>query len=716
MKITYSWIKELLDIKVSPQALADKLSMAGLSVELLEKSGDDWVYHIEVTSNRPDWLSVNGIVREIAAITGAELRNSAYGKGQRAKGKKILCSKPHALCKLSISIEDSKDCAFYYGNVIAGVKVGPSPQWLAKRLEALGLRSVNNVVDITNYCLMETGQPLHAFDLDKIVSQLAGEPVNQLKIIVRRAKKDEKIMTIDGVERILNENILVIAGVYDKTGQPANRQTGKPIAVAGIMGGAGTEVSGKTTNILLESAYFDPVVVRRGSRILGVASDSSYRFERGVDVSTVRRAIDRATEMTKEIAGGAFVCAEQAGKAPAQAPRKIHFCLSEALDTLGMEMTASQAKNIFEKLGFSVGYRGGKDSFLVSVPTTRRDIKIQEDLSEELVRVWGYDKIPLTAPAIKPFALDVPPVGTLEARAKGLLVNMGLKEVITYSLTGDEDYKKTAMELGANLLELENPLTRDLRILRPTLIPSLLNCVSFNVNHNNKDLEFFEIARVFGAEGTSKGPETLSLGIVLCGEKRSTWQKESKRYTLFDIRGMIEALLEEAKVKNYEIKKTESMPFAQKNTGCEIIAGKDTLAVFCMVNNDVKRAWGIKGKEDVYVAEVSLELLAHRADLKKSFSRIVSIPSIIRDVSVLAGQDAPYSRIKALIESKADGLIRSVSLADIYQGQEVPAGQLGLTITIEYGCASKTLTDEEVNSVHQKVLGSLTGELSLKIR
>jgi phenylalanyl-tRNA synthetase beta chain len=706
MKITYSWIKELLDIKVSPEVLADKLSMAGLSVELLEKSGDDWVYHIEVTSNRPDWLSVNGIVREIAAITDAKMKKQVTRKAKNKKNHE----------QFSITIENHKDCAFYYGHVIASVKVGPSPQWLAKRLEALGLRSVNNVVDITNYCLMETGQPLHAFDYDK-VARLAGLPVGQLKIIVRRARKDEELTTLDGVRRILNEDILIIASdMESKTGKRANGQTGKPIAVAGIMGGAGTEVSGKTTNILLESAYFDPVVVRRGSRFLGVASDSSYRFERGVDVPTVRRAIDRATEMTKEIAGGTFVCAEQAGKAPAQAPRKIRFCLSEALDTLGMEMTASQAKNIFEKLGFSVGYRGGKDSFLVSVPTTRRDIKIQEDLSEELVRVWGYDKIPLTAPAIKPFILEVPPAGTLEARAKGLLVNMGLKEVITYSLTGDEDYKKTAMELGANLLELENPLTRDLRILRPTLIPSLLNCVSFNVNHNNKDLEFFEIARVFGAEGTAKGSETLSLGIVLCGEKRSTWQKESKRYTLFDIRGMIEALLEEAQIRNYEIRKTESMPFAQKNTGCEIVAGKDTLAVLCMVNNDVKRAWGIKSKEDVYVAEVSLELLAHRADLKKSFSRLVSIPSIVRDVSVLAGQDAPYGRIKALIESKAEGLIRSVSLADIYQGQEVPAGQLGLTITIEYGCASKTLTDEEVNSVHQKVLGSLTGELSLKIR
>ncbi|HAJ57650.1 MAG TPA: phenylalanine--tRNA ligase subunit beta [Candidatus Omnitrophica bacterium] len=687
MKITYSWIKELVGVTLSPESLADKLSMAGLSVELLERVGDDWVYHIEVTSNRPDWLSVNGIVREIAAITNAKM------KKYQVSGIRCQVETKKNLTHLSIDVEDHKDCAFYYGNLIAGVKVGPSPEWLKKRLQALGMRPVNNIVDITNYCLMETGQPLHAFDLDKITDST---------IIVRRAKKGELIGLLDGTQRNLNEHMLVIA------------DAARPIAVAGIMGGSGTEVCDKTANILLESAYFDPVVVRRASRMLGVPTDSSYRFERGVDVPTVKKALARATEMMIEIAGGVLVYTGQAGKAPAQKSKKISFCLSEALDTLGMEMTPAQAKNIFRKLGFILS--GGKDRFLVEVPTTRRDIKIPEDLSEELVRVWGYDKIPLTAPAIKPFILETPVIQALEAAVKGMLTKMGLKEALTYSLTGEDDYKKTAIEFSDSPVELENPLTRDYRILRPTLIPSLLNCVSYNVNHNNKDLEFFEISRVFSSKNKQDVHEAQSLALVLCGDRRSAWSRESRAYTLFDLKGIIEAMLDELRIKQYEARKSDALPFAEKDTGCEIAAGKDVLATICKVSGAVLRAWGIKGKVDVFAAEVSLESLARRSDLKNSYTQVVSIPSVVRDVSVLAGQNASYGRIKAIIEAKGAGLVRSVYLADTYTGREVAAGQLGLTITIEYGSSQKTLTDEEVNSVHTKILEALSAELSLKIR
>lgn len=737
MKISYSWIKEFIDVKISPEKLADKLSMAGLSVATLERVADDWVYDIEVTSNRPDWLSVRGIVREIAAVTGAKLKKTQDGrrktedrknkKNNRQTGKWFDLRSPSRAKvegpanRLTINIENTKDCALYHGRLIRGVKVAPSPEGIQKRLRTLGLRPVNNVVDVTNYCLWETGQPLHAFDFDKIVSPFAGSPVRRLKIVVRRAKKGEEIVTIDGVKRDLNENILVIASEAEtQTGKRVNRIMGKPIAAAGIMGGVDTQVDASTRNIFLESACFGPGTVRRGSRALGVSSDSSYRFERGVDGATVQEALERATEMICALAGGHVVATQQAGKRASRKMPTITLILSKAMAALGMRISGVRAKSILKKLGFGVTTKS-KDAFSITIPSWRRDVRIPEDLSEELARVFGYDKIPLTVPAIKPFVLGAPPVQMLETRLKNILSRSGLKEVITYSLISDEDLKRTSLEPAATLA-LENPPSREYRILRDTLIPSLLGCASFNLNHGNKDLEIFEVAHVFArldrpaGAGGAKGLETVNAGILLCGEKRSTWLRKSGNYDIFDLKGIVEALCDELQVKNYAIRSCEDLAFAQAGAMCQIVAADQVLGVLGKVSATVKKAWGIKGKEDVYVAEMALESLAGCADLRKRFTPLVGVPSILRDISVLVDKNAPYDRIKALIETRAAGFVRRVSLADTYQGKEIPEGSSGLTITIEYGATAKTLTDVEVNSVHQRVLDSLVSELSLKIR
>ncbi len=684
MKINYNWIKELVDIKISPEKLADALSMAGLSVASFDKVGEDCVYDIEVTSNRPDWLSVRGIVHEISAVTGARLKKQVTSKNKITKEVKNSNKQ-----SVSITIENTKDCKFYYGNVICGVKVGPSPDWLKSKLETLGLRSINNVVDITNFCLLELGQPLHAFDIDKIAGR---------KIMVRRAKKGESITLIDGQKKDLGEGILVIADEK------------RPVAVAGVMGGAETEVGISTKNILLESACFDPVLVRRGSRALGVSSDSSYRFERGVDEVTVKTALVRATELMCQLCGGSLVESKLAGTPKKHKTCRIKLDLSESAELLGVAIPNSRAKSILKNLGFGVKERS-KNIFDVTVPSFRKDVNIAQDLTEELARVWGYENIPLTAATIKPFRMETSVLELLEEKSSEILVGAGLKEVITYSLIAESDYEKCGLLAPADARVLINPLSQENSILRTTLVPSLLNCISLNFSRNNKDFEIFESARIFG-----NNSEEPALAIAICGKKSASWLKDAVDYTIFDLKGLIEILLEQAGITNCVYEKDWSLPFAAKGSSCRVILNKETLAIFCQVSADVKRAWGIKAKEEIFIAELYLKNISRYASFKKSFSSIALFPGVVRDVSMLIDEKSPFERIKSLIESETGGLMRRMSVVETYQGREIPQGALSLTISIEYGSNNRTLTDEEVNSVHNKAIQALTNNLSVKIR
>ncbi|HQP91254.1 MAG TPA: phenylalanine--tRNA ligase subunit beta [Candidatus Omnitrophota bacterium] len=688
MKISYSWIKELVDIKISPEKLAEFLTMAGLNVDSLEKTGNDWLYDIEITSNRPDWLSVRGIVHEILAMTGSELKKPlATSYKPQAKNKKGNKPVAGSLQPVAISIENEKDCKFYYGNVITDVKVGPSPEWLKNKLETLGMRSVNNVVDITNFCLLELGQPLHAFDLDKLSDK---------KIIVRRAKKGESLILIDGSKKDLGQECLVIA------------DSQRPVAIAGVMGGQATEVTGATKNILLESACFDPIIVRRCSRVLGVKSDSSYRFERGVDEITVKDALERATRLICDICSGSYAGTKVAGKPKEPKDKKIRFDISKGMDLLGVSIPTAKAKDIFKGLGFKVKPVSA-NVLEITVPSFRRDISIAQDLTEELVRVWGYENIPLTACAIKPFQMEKPKVDRIDEKIKDVLVKSGLKEITTYSLVGEADYSKTSIPLPEKACRLINPLSKENSILRTTLIPSLLNCVAFNVNQANHDLALFESASVYSVE-----KEDNNIAVALCGNKTATWLKDESAYSIYDLKGLIEVVFQEAGVRSYDFIPID-LEYSQASTGCKIVSNGQVLGFLCQINPSVKKAWGIKGKEEVFVAELFLEKISSQADLKKCFEGIMQFPGIVRDLSIIASKDASYAKIKGLILKEAGQLVRKVSVVETYQGKEVPQGSLSLTISIEYGSDSKTMTDEEVNSIHQKVLSAIA-TLNIKIR
>jgi phenylalanyl-tRNA synthetase beta chain len=689
MKISYSWIKEFVDVKLSPEKLSDRFTMAGLSVASLDEVGGDWVYDIEVMSNRPDWLSVRGIVREVAAITGAKFKKTSPSPAPRAP----LASGKKSTRPFSVAVSDAKACPLYYGNLITGVKVAASPAWLAKRLNALGIRSVNNVVDITNLCLMEYGQPLHAFDFDKLEGGA---------IVVRRARYGERLILIDGTDKKLSAGLLVIA------------DNKKPVAIAGIMGGYDSEVCSKTANVMLESACFDPVVIRRGTRLLGVASDSSYRFERSVDLAGVKTGLLAATQMICDICAGTLVASKQAGSSTGtlagstlaeSKKQKIVFDLQETADILSIRITPREAKNTLEKLGFSVRQKK-QGIFEVTAPSFRKDVKASQDITEEIARVYGYDKIPLTTLEIRPFFLQVPKVRTIELAVRRLLVSMGLKEAITYSLTSEEKYAKSAIQLPPDISALVNPLSQDHHLLRTTLLPALLECASLNISRNDPDLELFEIAHVFG-----KAEETISVGILLSGDKRAAWLKDSGPYTLYDLKGVLESLFDELGVQEYVFTLSQggALNYALLVNGRE--AGS-----LGAISEAVKRNWGIKAKEGIFAAEFSLSALSPAADLKKVFMPLSSTPSIARDISVLAGNATSYAAIKELIQERAAGYLKAVALAECYQGKEVPEGSRGLTISLTYGSDAKTLTDAEINLVHNNVLDGLVKELSLTLR
>jgi len=688
MKVTYNWLKEYLELKASPQELAQKLTMAGLNVESLAPAGGDWVYDIEVTSNRPDCLSVAGIVHEVAAVTGARLKKIAEQGPRWKPAEKKAAQATAAAPAFSLSIEDAKGCGLYCGNLITGVRVGPSPAWLRERLAALGLRSVNNVVDITNFVLYQLGQPLHAFDFDK----LAGGA-----IVVRRARSDEEITLIDGTQRKLTPAVLLICDAR------------RPVAAAGIMGGADTEVKEGTQNVLLESAYFDPVVVRRGTRFLGVASDSSYRFERNVDVSTVMAARDVATRMIIDICGGRLVAAKTAGhKKPGQA-KKITLPLAEACAILSLSISEAQAAGIFKRLGFAVRRRK-KGELEVTVPALRRDVAIKEDLVEELARVRGYDAIPLTSAAIRPFDFEPPVLDGLEAAAQEHLVRCGLKETVTYSLVGPDDYAKSSLEIPGDALRLDNFLSQDYQVLRTTLIPSLLGVAALNISRGNTDLEVFETARVC----LSRGEERRAC-VMLVGNKRASWSRRSRGYTFFDLKGIVEGLTSSLGIKERSWKPVERGCFAV-GEACALAAAGKELAVLGRIDDRVKRAWGIKTKEPVFAAELCLDAFLKVRGGRRTLRALETLPSVRRDISCVAGPQAPFARIRRLVLEQGGGVAQDVALADIYEGKEIPRGRLGLTLSVTYAQAGRTLTDEEVNRVHQGVLDRLVAELGVQLR
>lgn len=691
MKVTYNWLREFVEIKLSPKALAEKLTMVGLEVTSLEQKEGDFVFEIEVTSNRPDCLSVMGIAREVAAVTNKKLKliqsvhspqcPAVHRKPQKFYGLSTMDYRP-----FSIKIENKKDCPLYTAKIIRDIKVGPSPSWLKNRLELIGCRSVNNIVDITNYILFTWGEPLHAFDLDKLKGNV---------IIVRRAKDGEELTTIDGERRRLNPDILVIADEEN------------PVAIAGIMGGKDTEVSAGTKNILLEVAVFNPVIVRRTRQALGIQSDSSYRFERGVDTQIIEKASGEAAELIQELAGGGCIAAKSSGLARIK-KKSINLEVSTVQKILGINITPPRIKKILNSLEFKTKTKAG-NCFKVEVPSFRSDVDLEIDLIEEIARIFGFEFIPRTLPAVRP-GVSADKSRTLISLIKNILIGLGLNEAITYSLTDKDLLRNFEARQDYAAIEILNPLSREQEILRPALIPSLSACVAYNLNQKQDYVNIFEIAAAF-SQSALRPREELRLGIALCGSRNLLLEQGLIKDAVgfLHLKGILEVLFARLGIRDYNFKATD------KTSEIAVYVGKESMGSLKALPRDILDSLDIKNKE-VFVAELCLERLLSFVDLNKKFAHLPVYPGISRDISLVLKEGIRVGDILATIKDKGRPWLCEARVVDYYKGKQIPSGFKGLTLSCLYRLDERTLTEAEINPVHSQLSALLKDRFGAQIR
>lgn len=684
MKINYNWLKEYIDIKESPEKIADMLTASGSEVKAIGAIEDGGsIMEIEVTPNRSDCLSYIGIAREVSALTGKKIKMPTLKvrtvvRQARHFGQTRGTEAP----PFTVEIKDKDLCPRYTARLIKGVTIKDSPEWLKKKIISMGLRPVNNAVDITNFVLFETGQPMHAFDYDKIKGQ---------KIIIRRSREADRITSIDNVERKLEKETLVIADEE------------RPIAVAGVMGGLNTEVALGTRNILLESAYFNPVSIRRTSYKLALASESSYRFERGVDPDMVLPASDRAALLIKELCGGEIAGLADKGDKPPKG-RAVDARIDRINKILNLDVTEAYIKKVLSGLSLDAApYKKGV--IRVTVPGFRQDIKDEIDIAEEVARIYGYENIASTIPNIVPNPERRPLSWQIREKAAETLVSLGLREVITYGLTSRAGISKASGCEPAEAIAVKNYMSAEQEIMRPSIAPGMLGVLSRNAGRGIKDLKIFEIGNVYNKDYHY---ENMHLGIALSGLLSDDWQREKSRLTVFDLKGVLDTLFLELGLAPDKIEiaadgKNPQIFYEKKHVGCMIVPGKDILDAFDL-------------SEKTFLAEINLDALTRYSVLKKQFKGIPKYPSVKRDISLIAPDGITFDKIKAIAHAMGGKFIESIELLDRYAGKQIPEGHQGLSFRIEYRDKTRTLTSEEVDKIHFAIRDSLVEKLGAVLR
>lgn len=713
MKISYNWLKELVDVDLAPPDLAVKLTMAGLAVDAVEHHGDDSILEFDLTSNRPDCLSHLGIAREAAAV---------LGKTMRPPEAKIIESKTKTSDVTSVEILAPALCPRYTARVIRGVKIGPSPDWLVKRLEVLGQRSLNNVADITNYVMLEMGQPLHAFDLH----QLRGE-----RIVVRTAGSGEKITTLDGEERDLSPEMLVIADAE------------RPVALAGIKGGEDSGITEMTADVLLEAAYFAPAQVRATSKALGLSTEASYRFERGTDPEIVAKASDRAAALIAEIAGGE-VLGGLVDVYPTKPARDwIGFRRSRYMVLTGLQIELGEAERIMRSLGFSVEADIENDRLRAMPPSWRVDVSIEEDLIEEVARIAGYDKLKNTLPGGAGAGAYLPGEDARRA-ARLTLTALGYNEAISFSFVNGETDEMLS-EVGAvPRLALLNPIDETQAHMRVTLLGGLLDALERNFNHGARNVRLFEIGNCFmddlrerplemerlgkvavcrmsNARSELGRPlEMERLGIVATGARNEDdWQAAVSSnggvsIDFYDLKGAIESVAEAMGLLDLEFEPLEACDFLHPGRRAEVLLGAEEIGVVGQLHPRIAARY--KFKQPVFVADLNLRamLLADRAKVR--YHPLPKFPTVVRDLALLIDTGVQFASVERAIKELKIPELTGVKLFDLYAGKELPPGKHSIALSLRYRAADRTLTDEEVNAAHNRVINTLKREFGAEIR
>jgi phenylalanyl-tRNA synthetase beta chain len=657
--------------------------------EYLGRSGSDVIYDLEVTPNRPDLNSVIGIAREIAALTGNPLRMPDSMLGENPEGS--------AVGELvAVRVDDADMCPRYTARLIKGVKVGPSTDWLKSTLEKAGIRSISNVVDVTNYVMLETGQPLHAFDYHLIAKGAGGKPT----IVVRRAATGEKFRTLDNVARTLADDMLLIADEQ------------KGIALAGVMGGANTEINDQTRDVLIESAYFAPVNIRRTSKRLGLRSESSYRFERGADIEVCEAASRRAVQLILETAGGELLAGvvDVRPQTKGSPPITLHFAKTDAL--LGVGISHAEQLSHLTKLGLTLTAQApGEATF--KIPSWRVDLKQEVDLIEEVGRLHGVDRLPSAQPRGAIGFNEFDSVYDQIFAVRQIMTSLGLYEAQGQTLISKDEVPGIN---AADIVALANPLSSDMDVLRPSLLPGLIHSLRHNASRKNSDVALFEIGRVFSqVSGALK--EVRRVAIAIMGQRALPFWSGAERDVKFDgydLKGLVEDLLEQFGLRGVVFTKRPDSTALFLESAAVTLGGKLPLGELGQLLPPLAKKYDLR--EAVFLAEFDLDLLLSKRNPVKSFKALPQFPSSRRDVAILVTEATTHDAVLTTVKQAKPANLEAVELFDVFRGQGVPSGQKSLAYAFTYRAADKTLTDAEVNAAHEKAVESLKQKLAAVIR
>ncbi|MEW6334791.1 MAG: phenylalanine--tRNA ligase subunit beta [Thermodesulfobacteriota bacterium] len=649
----------------------------------------DTVLDIGVTPNRADCLSITGVAREWAAIAGGALRIPAALPAESGEDIRELTS---------VTILDPDLCPRYTARIIKGVRIGPSPLWIRQRLEAVGLRPINNVVDVTNFVMMELGQPLHAFDYRFL---------EEGRIVVRRSRAGEPFVSLDGRERILNEGTLLICdGV-------------KPVAIGGIMGGLNSEIQTDTETILLESAYFNPASIRRTSREMAMGTDAAFRFERGIDPEGVIPALNRAADLIARIAGGT-VCRGLIDAYPQkiETAGRIPLRIRRVNDILGTSISGEEILRILGSLQMAVE-PVGEDCFAVTPPTCRVDIVREIDLIEEVARLSGYDRIPATLPAVSATTGIRQGRAVLEGKLRDIMTGAGYSEAINYSFISPSAVDRLGIDQTDQRrrhVEIRNPLTEEQAVMRTTMVYSLLLNAGKNADCGRFDLKIFELGRTFIGRGAGELPlEENRLACMLAGLRyEDRWHSGDLRADFYDLKGCIENMLDACCIPMPSFRSGMHEPFLHPGKSCGVYSGEDRIGSLGEVHPDVLARMDLKGP--IVVCELDLDRMAALSARKISFRSIPRFPSSSRDVAFLVRTDQEAREILLPAGDPPEELLEKVQIFDIYEGKNLPAGTKSLGLRFSYRSADRTLTDDEVNEVHGRIVKRIVGATGAAIR
>jgi phenylalanyl-tRNA synthetase beta chain len=696
MKVSYNWLKEFVAITASPEEIASRLALSGTNIASLENGPHGPVIDAEITSNRPDCLGMLGIAREVAAIYRLPLKQNAPKPAESASAK--------ASDAVSVKIDVPELCGRFTARVIRGVKVQPSPKWLKDRLEAVGTASISNVVDISNYVMLELGHPLHTFDYDL---------VRHHGIVVRRAKAGEKIKTLDGMDRTLDASMSVVS---DGDGS-------RPVGIGGIMGGADTEISFSTKNVLIECAWFDPISVRRAARSLRLHTEASTRFGRGADPETAELASRRAAELILQLAGGELLSGVVDVYPGKRAPKKITLTRRELLRVMGADVPDKDIEAVLASLGFApvrADQGGGTLNSLLAAwectqPSWRAEVEREIDLIEEVARVYGLNHFPPRLPASRAGAARLPHYEA-ETRLRERLIGLGYHEILTIPHVA-EDRNELFRPSDSTPAKLSNPLSEEAGVLKSTGAVTMASSIEWNLNHGQRNARLFEIGSHYRfVDGKPVETRVLTIGATGAARPQALYDPP-RDYSFADLKGDLDAIGAPSGGLRWENAGPDWLNPARRGA---ISLGKESGPALGYAGQLGKRvAEKFKFRQDVFLAEIALGPLYcmyYGVKNNRRYEPLPRFPSVERDFSLFLADGVTFAQVQQTIQSLAIPEIASVEAADLFRGKNVPAGKFSLLVRVIFQSREATLTDPQINDFSTRILAALEKSLAATLR